>query len=155
MRLLLLRHGRAIEREDWIGLDALRPLTRVGRRRTRDVVRAAAPLVTGFAAVWTSPWRRAHQTARLAATAWGLPLEELPWLAGDGPGAGDLLPDLPREDTVLVGHEPNLGELLGVLVGGPPVALKKAGLALLCGEPVAGGMTLSLLLPPRALLALA
>ena len=51
---------------------------------------------------------------------------------------------------MLVGHEPDLGELIGVLCGGPALPLKKAGLALLEGQPCAGGMTATLLLTPPA-----
>lgn len=66
--------------------------------------------------------------------------------------ATDQLSHLPGGDTVLVGHEPDLGELIGVLIGAPPIPLRKAGIAVLEGEPAAGGMTLQLLLTPRAAL---
>ena len=155
MRLVLLRHGRAIDREEWSGPDPLRPLTAEGRRRTRQVVKAVAPLLVGMTAIWTSPWVRARDTAKLAARAWDLPLEEHGWLAGGLLGAGDRLGLLPRCDMVLVGHEPDLGELVGALTGGPVVPLKKAGLALLEGTPVGGGMELRLLLTPTAVLGLA
>ena len=152
MRLVLLRHGRAVDRADWSGPDPLRPLTGEGRRRTRRMVRAVAHLMVGISAIWTSPWVRARSTARLAARAWDLPLEEQGWLAGGLQGAGDRLALLPRHDVVLVGHEPDLGELVAALTGGPVVPLKKAGLAILEGTPVGGGMVLRLLLTPQAVL---
>jgi phosphohistidine phosphatase len=150
MRLLILRHGPAVDREEWRGPDPLRPLTSLGRKRTRRMAKATKPLVPGFHSIWTSPWLRALDTAELAGSIWGLPVEQHTWLAGDGPAAGDTLSNLPREDTILVGHEPDLGELIGVLCGGPALPLKKAGMALLDGHPVAGGMILNLLLTPPA-----
>ncbi len=55
---------------------------------------------------------------------------------------------------VLVGHEPDLGELAGVLLGAPALALRKAGCAWLRGEPEPGGMVLRALLSPKIVLAL-
>lgn len=109
----------------------------------------------GALAVWTSPWTRATATARIAAKAWDMPLEEHAWLAGGLLGAGDRLALLPRHDTILVGHEPDFGELIAALTGGPIVPLKKAGLAVLEGSPWGGGMVLKLLLTPAAVLDLA
>jgi len=152
MRLILLRHGRAAERTEWTGKDNDRPLTAEGRLRTRAVVRAARALVRPIEMIWTSPFARAHATAELAGRAWRAPVEIHPWLAAGAMPAIDQLAHLPGSDTVLVGHEPDLSELLGVLIGGPPIPLRKAGFALLRGEPSAGGMTLEMLLTPRALL---
>ena len=49
MRLVLLRHGPAVDRAEWSGPDPLRPLTAAGRERTRRVVRAVAPLMRAIA----------------------------------------------------------------------------------------------------------
>ena len=152
MRLILLRHGRAAERTEWTGLDAERPLTAEGRLRTQAVVRAVRGLMRPIDAVWTSPFARALATAQLAGRAWRAPVEVHLWLAAGAMPPVDQLAHLPGGDTVLVGHEPDLGELLGILIGGPPNPLRKAGIAVLHGEPAAGGMTLDLLLTPRAVL---
>lgn len=152
MRLVIVRHAIAVERDDWSGPDPLRPLTGEGRARAKEVLKSVAPLMEGLVGVWTSPWSRALATAELAARAWQLPLERHPWLAGDGPAAGDRIAHLPQLDTALVGHEPDLGELIGVLTGGPAVPLKKAGIAILEGRAAPGGMVLSLLLTPKAIL---
>jgi phosphohistidine phosphatase SixA len=152
MRLVILRHGLAVDRTDWAGPDALRPLTPGGRRRARRVVEAVAPLVGRLHAVWTSPWLRAYATAEYAEQAWDAPLVVQPWLAGDASEVAAHIARLPAEDVALVGHEPDLGALIGILTGGPAVPLKKAGLALLAGRPVAGGMRLCLLLTPKAVL---
>lgn len=152
MRLVIVRHAPAVDRAEWEGPDSLRPLTDEGRARAKRVLRTVAPLMAGIGAVWTSPWARALATAEIAADAWSLPLHRHAWLGGNGPAAGDRVADLPDQDTALVGHEPDLGELIGVLIGGPAVPLKKAGIAILDGRAVPGGMVLSLLLTPKAVL---
>jgi phosphohistidine phosphatase len=154
MRLVILRHGRAKDRTGWLAPDAMRPLTGEGRRRTRQVTEAVAPLVRGLSAIYSSPWLRATQTADIAAKAWDLEVEEHHWLAGEGFSARDRIDRLPHADIALVGHEPDLGELIGLLTGGPAIPLKKAGLAILSGQPFDGGMRLELLLTPAAVLAL-
>jgi phosphohistidine phosphatase len=155
MRLVLLRHGLAVDRADWTGPDDLRPLTASGRRRTRRVVHAVAPLVGRLQAVWTSPWLRAYETAEFAERSWDAPLIVQSWLAGDATDVADHLVHLTQDSVALVGHEPDLGALIGVLTGGPAIPLKKAGVAILSGEPVAGGMQFRLLLTPKAVLGLA
>lgn len=83
-----------------------------------------------------------------------MPVEIHPWLAAGARAAVDQIALLPTSDCTLVGHEPDLGTLLGLLIGSPPMPLRKAGIAVLVGEPRAGGMTLELLLTPRLMLGL-
>lgn len=152
--LLLLRHGIAEER-DGIRPDAERALTAAGIQRTQQVVRRLQTFDLAADRLLSSPLRRARQTAEIAVAA-GL----APSLALDAalaPG-GDPLPLLQGGDwqrLLLVGHEPDLGELACRLIGAPAgaITLKKAGLALLDlgGE----GVRLRLLLTPRLILAAA
>jgi phosphohistidine phosphatase len=131
----ILRHAAA-EDGSPSGRDEDRELTPDGARRARDVGRALAALEPGITRIVTSPYRRARQTAEAVAAALGLegalsesralepdrdPEDILHEVAG-GAGEGDAL---------LVGHQPHLGELLGLLVGGPGVEmpLKKAAVA--------------------------
>ena len=70
------------------------------------------------------------------------------------------LPEAARLAAAVVGHEPFLGELIGLLTAGTASAgegleLKKGSVTVLRGSAVAGGMTLCALLPPRALRELA
>lgn len=149
MRLYLFRHGPAIEREDWAGDDAERPLTADGERVTRKTLKALRTLLRADE-ILTSPWRRARQTAELAAERLSLPLREADWLAGGAADVEEITEHLAGSaDLVLVGHEPDLGSLLGYLTGGATVELKKAGVALLVGEPTPGGMALRALLDPK------
>ncbi len=151
MRLTLLRHGLAVDREDWTGPDPLRPLTSAGQVRTRDVCRALRRLIRAER-ILHSPWLRAAQTAEIAARVWDLPTEEVPWLAGELFAPVATIAKLPPGDLVLVGHEPDLGALCGALMGAGPVALKKAGVAILEGKPHPGGMVLTALLSPKVVL---
>ena len=154
MDLWLLRHAAAEDRAS-SGRDADRALTDEGRRQARsaaEVLRRLEPDVDG---VWTSPYRRARETAEAAAAALGLeePLRDTPSLE---PSADpeDVLEELRgrgARGALLVGHAPNLGLLLGRLVSGGDerdVPLPKAGIAWLRWG---GGKTAELraLIPPR------
>jgi phosphohistidine phosphatase len=160
MELYIMRHGIAAEREAWAGSDAERPLTDEGRRRTRRVVRTLArdgrlrPK-----AIWSSPLARAAQTAAIAGKELKLPVRELEVLACGASlhrlavAFGPLAP-LP-DPLLLVGHEPDCGLLVAELTGqaGRDFSMKKAGIALLSGEFMKGGMTLRWHLGPRDILA--
>ena len=149
MKLTLVRHGKAVDREDWHGDDDRRPLTRDGIEQALRVFELVEDWITADE-VWTSPWLRARHTAELACSAWQLPLREMPWLAGEALGPHESIRNLPRRtNVVLVGHEPDLGVLAGVLTGGNPIPLKKAGIACFEGDPEPAGMTLTLLLTPK------
>jgi phosphohistidine phosphatase len=148
MRLYLLRHGTAMEREDWTGDDAERPLTPDGERVTGKMIKNLRSVLRADE-ILTSPFRRARQTAELVAERLGLPLQEADWLAS-GAEPEDIVDNLANVgDVILVGHEPDLGELIGFLTGGAAVPVKKAGVAILAGAPSAGGMKLKALLDPK------
>lgn len=154
MRLILLRHADAIDREAWHGEDADRPLTRDGAKRLKGVLKALRPLVDADE-ILTSPWLRARATAELAASVWNLPLREADWLAGGAADAAEGIAELRAlGEPVLVGHEPDLGELIGALIGAKAVPLKKAGVAVLEGEAAPGGMRIVAVLSPKVVEAL-
>jgi phosphohistidine phosphatase len=155
MILTILRHGKAMERDAWHGDDRDRPLTRDGLTQCRAALRALTGAVQADE-VWTSPWKRARQTADLAAEIWDLPLTECPWLAGESTD----IPEWSRflrgaSEVVLVGHEPDLGRFVGQMLGGRPMSLKKGGVAILEGMPRPGQMELRLLIGPKQALAIA
>jgi phosphohistidine phosphatase len=154
MRLTLLRHGVAVDHEKWQGADAERTLTEDGIVETTRLLKAVRGRIKAVE-IWTSPWLRARQTAELASGIWKLPLREIDWLAGAALPAAERAARLQAHtDVVLVGHEPDLGELVRFLCGAR-IALKKAGLAVLKGEPRQGEMTLHCLLNPKLALELA
>lgn len=154
MRLTLLRHGKAEDREAWEGEDADRPLTRKGVAQVERLLRSLRPALPATE-VWTSPLLRARQTAELASAAWKLPLVEQAWLAPGAEVAAWAGRLDPRVDVLLVGHEPELGQAIALLTGGAAVPLRKAGIAVLKGDPLPGSMRLELLLAPKAALAIA
>lgn len=150
MRLALIRHAIAEEGPD----DAARPLSKDGRRRFRREVEALEALGVRFSRVLHSPKRRAVESAELLRPLVDGALVEEPLLA-HAPSE-ELLESLEGEDVALVGHEPHLSTLLAMLVSGDRtlgarVELKKGAVALLEGEPKAGGMALLALLPPKVL----
>lgn len=168
MKLLLLRHGIAVEPgtpgyED----DDTRPLTAEGRRKTELVARALARLELVPDVILTSPLVRARQTAEIVAAELGRArhLHNCHALAPGGKPVS-LLALVKKSharagSTMLVGHQPDLGELASLLLTGNPLGaaleFKKAGLAVFEWNRSTGGgdATLEMLLPPRVLTRLA
>jgi phosphohistidine phosphatase len=121
MKLLLIRHGQAVDEAPGLGDDG-RWLTATGRKVTRRVAAWLARRRSTPVQIWTSPLVRAVQTAEILAAAIGLEdgLCAVPTLVpaadpealrlavsrfqGDGPLA-------------LVGHEPLLSLLATSLLG--------------------------------------
>lgn len=139
MRLLVVRHGIAVEREEWAprgASDDLRPLTRDGARKMRTGARALLRLVPELELIATSPLLRARQTAEIVQAAGDdLPLEETPSLRPEAAPASFgrwLRVHRELETVAAVGHEPQLGQLLRALCGGDddlPESLKKGAIA--------------------------
>jgi phosphohistidine phosphatase len=164
MRVVLFRHGPAGSRDPahWPD-DRLRPLTQRGEARTAAAARGLRRLEPEVAAVVTSPLARAARTAKLVGEVYGgAPQETLEALAPGGSyrRVVEFLSKRGRDETlVLVGHEPDLGKLAGMLVFGAPAALplKKAGACAVdfTSVPQAGKGRLAWLLPPRVLRRLA
>lgn len=131
MHLLLLRHGIA-EDHSHDGTDAARRLTEEGVRKTRKAVAGLASIIDPPQAILTSPKRRAHETAQLAAEQFSLPCETVDLLAAEQPRAiADMLRSRNKTSLILVGHEPTLSWLAELLCTGECrrgfVRLKKAG----------------------------
>lgn len=169
MHLYLLRHGDAVDRETGgYERDEDRPLTEKGRAEARRAAVALANLGIEVDLLLTSPLLRAFQTATLAAerlrprrgpersaalAPGGRPEETLGALRSfEGGSAGS---DALRR-VILVGHMPDLGDLVGWLVWGRDdvtVALRTGGLCRvdLPERPSAGRGELRWLLPPALL----
>jgi phosphohistidine phosphatase len=133
-QLWLLRHADAEphgSRED-----SERRLTERGERQARAAGAALLRLQARFEAVLFSPKVRARQTIELAADGWSEEQRALlavhpPLGSGfDAAAALDVVSGLDADGHVLlVGHEPDLSNVLGELAGGARVDLKKGGLA--------------------------
>jgi phosphohistidine phosphatase len=153
----LLRHAEA-EDVSPSGRDADRRLTDDGRKRMKAVARAIAKLDAGYDVVLVSPLLRARQTAEPVAEACGFegPLSETRALAPNADPV-EVLHELARlkpAAALLVGHQPQLGRLFGLLVSGRSgveVPMKKAAFAAFetGPDPSLGRAELKLYLSPR------
>lgn len=141
MNVLLIRHAIAENRESFAKAndnDAERPLSNAGRRKMRKVASRLRRLLKRLDAIASSGLARADETADIVAKTYGRPkVVKLRALepGGEPQAVLDWLGDFPRDAFVaLVGHEPDLGRLLGYMVCGRPVRVlgfKKGGAALL------------------------
>ena len=78
IRVTLLRHGLAVDREDWGKKnDLARPLTEKGERRVRQASRGLVALGLKPDLVLTSPAIRAVQTAKAASEVLGVPAAQV------------------------------------------------------------------------------
>ena len=163
MHLLIIRHGLAEDRETFAASgqdDALRPLTKEGRKKMRLAaagLAAAAPVVDVLA---TSPFVRATQTADIVAAAFHRPATHtVDALTPEHPAADFVqwMHTVDGADVVAaVGHEPHLGRLVSWLVSArkqPILELKKGGACLLDlgASPSAGAARLEWVLTAKQL----
>ena len=133
MRLYFLRHGLA-DREEWSGPDFERPLTKRGKVFMERSADTLADLDLDLDLILTSPLARALQTAEIVANRLDM-VDQLVQVEQLAPGFGlDELAHLlhthsDAEAIMLVGHEPDFGEVIGALIGGGQVICKKGMLA--------------------------
>jgi phosphohistidine phosphatase len=163
MQVVLVRHAIAHERSRtrW-PKDSQRPLTPDGIRRFEKAARGLARHLPRSAALLTSPFVRARDTAailqRIAQLREAVESPELS--AGrDVKHVITLLRKQRARCVVLVGHEPDLSLLLSSMLGGVArlkFTLKKGGAACVeFGKTIEpGGASLLWMLPPRMLRAL-
>jgi phosphohistidine phosphatase len=166
MKLLLIRHAIAEEREDFARTgkdDRLRPLTDEGRKKMKQGAKGLKGLVPEIDLLATSPLTRAAQTGAILDTVYGglkeveieelspeaTPNEFLLWLRKQEAGT-----------VAAVGHEPSLSLILAWLLTGTErrlFAFRKGGACLLelPDEVGAGTATLLWALTPAHLRGLA
>jgi phosphohistidine phosphatase len=142
-RLYILRHGLAVPHGTEGFADDQRPLTEKGERRVRQVARGLRRIGLKVDRIVTSPLPRAARTAEIVADLLDVAylLEEseaLVPMAGAG-SIRDWLAGRPESRIMIVGHNPNLSELLTLLLTGRPgpvlCDLRKAGIAALRDDP--------------------
>lgn len=161
IRLYIVRHGIAVDRMDpKVKSDEERWLTEGGKERTRQVAMALAALGVKVDLMLTSPLVRARETAEILGEELGCKLRKTTALE-PGFSMTELCQEImdagTPENVMIVGHEPDLSELISTLVWGDDrgeVAMKKAGVALLTltsMPPDEGGVMLEWLLPPKVL----
>lgn len=79
-RTYLVRHAKALEREQFAGDDGLRPLSPAGRRQAEALVETLATGETVSRRLFSSPARRCLETLGPYAEAAGLSIEVVEWL---------------------------------------------------------------------------
>lgn len=131
--LLFIRHGKAEDRSSTKD-DTKRQLTKKGKEEFNDFVSSVKEELTteNTIHVWTSPLKRAKQTASIVC-------DQLDWPKADNKeyiAAGDfktLMDEVANLDldtrVVLVGHKPTLGQWVEKLTG-TEYSFKKGGMAL-------------------------
>jgi phosphohistidine phosphatase len=139
MRLYLMRHGIAIDREDpKCPPDPERYLTKKGIEKTRAAAQGLRALGIKPDAMLTSPFARALQTAEIAAGSLGFARDRIrrteALIFGHKPA--ELFRELARvrgKEVMCFGHAPHLDEVIALALGArsPITALKKAGVACL------------------------
>lgn len=154
MELLFLRHGQAEKRDDRRGDDEERGLSAEGRLVVADVGQSLGRRHTVPDVILTSPYRRARETAQIFAERLGY-RGKIKADARLAPGftlkqLGKVIGDYHDLDCVLiVGHEPDLSDIVRSLTGGGRITIRKGGLAQvdLPDPRIAKGRLVSLLVP--------
>ena len=138
MRLWIVRHGIAIDREDpKCPSDPERFLTPEGLKKTREVAKGFRRLEDVPRLFLSSPYVRALQTAELFADACKVAKSKIEktdhLLPGAEPAAlfRELAHRRGAESVIVFGHAPNLDELIAYALGSKKdlTELKKAGSA--------------------------
>ena len=129
MKLYLMRHGKA-DWADWDRPDDERPLNKQGAKQMKRVARILRERGVAPAVILSSPLPRARQTADHVAEALGLAVTVEPMLAPgfDRLSLRELLKKHDQPTVMMVGHEPDLSNVIEDLTGGV-VVMNKAAIA--------------------------
>jgi phosphohistidine phosphatase len=128
MRLYLVRHAEAAPGEP----DELRSLTAEGREQARALGERLRDESAAPAVVLTSPLLRARETGSELARALGVESEPDERLA-PGASVDDVraVVEGRGEQIVVVGHQPDCGQVAAALTGGPEPRFPAGGLVVL------------------------
>ena len=154
MNLYMLRHANA---DTEAATDDARELSEKGREQAKKVAQFCARHGIRPDVIFASPLIRAQQTAKPVARELGLEVTTAHWLAcGATPEGilGQLIVLKEVSAVMLVGHQPDLGELIAHLLGGAEgsVNVRKASLTLVeVFVPRKGGGRLEFSIPARVM----
>lgn len=126
MHLYIIRHGKA-EQDSSSGRDRDRELAPKGERQARWLGEQLAGASDAPTVIIASPFARADRTARLVNESLGVELIYDDRLIVDEPvsGASELIGEYGTGDSIaLVGHNPQLGRLAGMLAKEPMFEMK-------------------------------
>jgi phosphohistidine phosphatase len=162
MEIYILRHGIAVERGTaGYKKDSDRPLTDEGEEKTSQIAKAILTMDLKFDLILSSPYVRAQQTAQIVAAELDEEVTFTDFLVPDG-NPLELIREINDEKpqrVLLVGHEPDLSQLISILMTGDSessIELKKGGLCKLTADRLTFGKcaTLNWLLTPKQLRAM-
>jgi phosphohistidine phosphatase len=164
MNLYLMRHAIAAEPDENTE-DSLRPLTEKGRKKLGKIAHNLEKLEIEIDNIMTSPYLRARQTADVVAHELGIKQKRVLESENLTPlgFAEKMVEEINARETVenllIVGHEPFLSQLIGMLIAGDAglnINMQKAGLCKLSLDQLAYGRcaTLEWLLTPEQLIAI-
>ena len=150
MQLLVVRHGIAMEREEWAKQhsdDKDRPLTDEGKKKMKECAKGLRALLPRLDVLATSPLTRALQTAAILAKVY----EKAGPLIVDALAPGQHPPAFAtwlrshgtQKTVAIVGHEPGLGAIVSWFTAGSErsfLELGKGGACLLdLGDRIESG----------------
>jgi len=159
MEIYILRHGIAVERgTPGYKKDSDRPLTPEGEDKMHQIAEAILGMELKFDLILSSPYARAEQTANIVAGELDAEVTSTEFLEPEG-NALELIAEINDEKpqrVLLVGHEPDLSQLISVLITGgseAAIELKKGGLCKLTTDKLTFGRcaTLNWVLTPKLL----
>jgi phosphohistidine phosphatase len=166
MKLYIIRHAIAVdEGTPEYEQDSDRPLTDKGRKKMRRIAKGLRSLGVEFGLILSSPYVRARETAEILADVFKMK-KNIAYSENLIPmGEPDLLiAEINESHSVdslaLVGHEPNLSSLVGLLVAEGTkldITIKKGGVCLLSADELRQDhrATLEWLLTPGILVEIA
>lgn len=156
MEIILVRHGIAADIGGAIRTDRDRPLTSEGRDETELVAKGLKRSGVKIEQLVSSPLLRARQTAEIFAEVYKLPNAEICDALAPGidtQAIFSFLKAFKKVDAIaLFGHEPDMGDLVQVLLGAEfAVPFKKAGACRIdvFDLPPTNGGVLKWFLPPK------
>ena len=125
MQILLVRHAEAAPGEP----DELRPLTPIGEMQARALGRRLREAGVAPDTILTSPLVRARETAAILGVELGAPVQPDDRLApgADARAVTDAVAGW-GETVVVVGHQPDCGQIAAELMGAEPPPFPPGGM---------------------------
>lgn len=141
MNLYIIRHAIAVE-EDSSGDDSQRALTEKGGKKMRQIAKGLRALGAEFDLILSSPYVRAKETAEILSDVFKMKKQvafsdNLLPMGNPNLLIAEVNEKYPVDSLAIVGHEPYLTTLIGLLVAqGSPVemTLKKGGVCRLSAD---------------------
>jgi phosphohistidine phosphatase len=140
MNLFIVRHAIAAEPgSTGFADDSQRPLTEKGRTKMHAIAKGLRALDVNLDLILSSPYLRARETADILAEVFNMrarpslnenlsPMGDIDHLIGEIKASSSV------ENLAVVGHEPSMSTLIGMLLAGTPgllVDMKKGGVCCL------------------------